>query len=137
MSYAHAPALQAAVYGLLATDPALAVLIDGVHDAPPPGTPQGTYVVLGEDEALDRGDITGPGAEHRLTVAVVSDAAGFLTAKQAAARISDLMVAAAPVLDGARVVAIWFQDARARRLAGGTIRRIDLRFRIRIETLAA
>lgn len=137
MSYALAPGLQAAVFQLLAGDAALAALVSGIHDAPPPGTPQGTYVVLGEEEALDRGDATGPGAEHRLTIAVVTDAAGFLAAKQAAARISDLLTWASPPLAGGRVVAIWFQDARARRLEGGTIRRIDLRFRARIEIDAA
>lgn len=137
MSYASAAALQAAIYQLLAGDAALAALVDGVHDAAPPGTPQGTYVLIGEDEALERGDATGPGAEHRLTVAVVSDAAGFQAAKLAGARISDLLAGAQPALSRGRVVAIWFHDARARRLNGGTIRRIDLRFRVRIEGEAA
>ena len=137
MSYALGSALQTAVFGLLSGDAELGALIGGIHDAPPPGTPQGTYAILGEDEALDRGDATGAGAEHRLTVSVVSDAAGFLLAKQAAARIADLLTWATPPLAGGRVVAIWFQDARARRLDGGKLRRIDLRFRARIEIFAA
>lgn len=137
MSYAAAAALQTALYALLAADPALAALVDGIHDAPPPGTLRGLHVVLGEEEVLDRGDATGPGAEHRLTVAVVSDAAGFLTAKRAAARISELLDAASPALPGARLVGLWFHDARARRLEGGRARRIDLRFRARIDILAA
>jgi hypothetical protein len=137
MSYVSGAAVQAAVFQLLAGDTALGALVGGVHDAPPPGTPQGTYVILGEDDAIDRGDGTGPGAEHRLTVSVVSDAAGFLGAKQAAARISEVLTWAAPPLAEGRVVAIWFQDARARRLEGGTLRRIDLRFRVRIEGAVA
>lgn len=137
MSCALAPGLQAALHQLLAADPALAALVAAVHDAPPPGTPQGTYALIGEEEVLDRGDITGPGAEHRVTVSVVSDAPGFLAAKQAAARIAALIETAAPPLAGGRVAAVWFQDARARRLDGGTRRRIDLRFRIRIEISAA
>lgn len=137
MSYTSGAALQGAIYGLLAHDPALAALVDGVHDAAPPGTPQGTYVVLGEEEVLDRGDITGPGAEHRLALSVVSDAAGFQRAKLAGARISDLLAGAPPPLPQGRVVAIWFLDARARRLEGGTVRRIDLRFRVRVEGEAA
>jgi hypothetical protein len=137
MSYARAAGLQAAIFQLLAGDAELGGLLAGIFDAPPPGTPQGTYAILGEDEAQDRGDSTGPGAEHRLTVSVVSDAAGFLAAKQAAARVSVLMTDATPPLAGGRVVAIWFQDARARRLDGGTLRRIDLRFRARIEISAA
>lgn len=137
MTYALAPALQAALFQILAGDAALGALADGIHDALPPGTPAGTRVILGEDEALDRGDASGPGAEHRLTVSVITDAAGFLGAKQAAARITALLAGAAPPLAGGRVVAIWFQDARARRLSGGTLRRIDLRFRARIEIDAA
>lgn len=137
MSYASAAALQGALFQLLTGDAALAALVAAIHDSPPPGTPKGTHVILGEDEALDRGDASGPGAEHRLTVTVVSDAAGFLRAKQAAGRISDLLDQAAPVLPGARLVGIWFQDARARRLEGGRVRRIDLRFRARVEITAA
>ena len=137
MSYALSPGLQAALYQLLQADAALAGLVVGIHDAPPPGTPQGTLVFLGEEEVVERGDSTGPGAEHRLTVTVVSDAPGFLAAKSAAARIVDLLSAATPPLSGGRVVAIWFQDARARRLEGGTVRRIDLKFRARIEINAA
>lgn len=135
MSYRAGAALQAAVYTLLSADTALLALVDGIHDAAPPGAPQGTYVLLGEDEAFDRGDATGPGAEHRLTVAVVSDAPGFLAAKQAAARVSDLLADAEPAVAGARVAGLWFHDARARRLAGGQVRRIDLRFRARLEIL--
>lgn len=137
MTYALAPALQAALFQILTGDAELGTLVDGIHDAPPPGTPAGTHAILGEDEALDRGDATGPGAEHRLTVSVITGAAGFLGAKQAAARITALLTWAAPVLPGGRVVAVWFQDARARRLSGGTLRRIDLRFRVRIEIDAA
>jgi hypothetical protein len=137
MSYASGAAVQAAVFQLLAGDAELAELVDGIHDAAPPGTPQGTYLILGEEEALDRGDGTGPGAEHRLTVSVVSDASGFLVAKQAAGRVSEVLTCAEPALASGRVVAIWFQDLRARRLEGGTLRRIDLRFRVRVEGEAA
>jgi len=133
MSYASGPAVQVAVFELLSADAALGGLVAAIFDAPPPGTPQGSYVIIGEDEAIDRGDGTGPGAEHRLTISVVSDAAGFLVAKQAAARISEVLSWAQPALTVGRVVAIWFQDARARRLEGGTLRRIDLRFRVRVE----
>jgi hypothetical protein len=137
MSYAAAQGLQAALFGLMAADPVLVALVDGIHDAPPPGTPQGTRVLLGEEEVLERGDATGPGAEHRVLVSVVSDAAGFAAAKAAAARLTDLLTGATLAVPGARVVAIWFQDARARRLDGGRARRIDLRFRMRLEFIAA
>lgn len=134
MSYQSAAALQTALFTLLAGDVPLAGLVaGGVHDAPPPGTPQGTYVVIGVEDVVDRSDGTGPGAEHRILVSVVSDAAGFLTVKAAAARISDILPGAAPVLTQGRIVAIWFHQAQARRVAGGATRRVDLRFRVRVE----
>lgn len=134
MSYLSASAVQVAVFTLLSGDASLVGLVPGgVFDAPPPATPQGTYVVLGEEEVIDRSDISGTGAEHRITVQVVSDAAGFLTAKAAAARISALLAGAQPALSVGRVVAIWFHQAQARRAEGGATRRIDLRFRVRVE----
>lgn len=134
MSYQSAAALQGAVYARLSTDAALAALIGtAIHDAPPPGTPPGTYVVLGAEEAFDRSDVTGPGAEHALTISVLSDAAGFMTAKTVAARVCAAMEDPLPPLATGRVVAVWFDRATARRLEGGLTQRIDLRFRARIE----
>lgn len=134
MSYQSAVAVQAAVFALLAADGDLATLMSGgIFDAPPPATPPGTYAVLGEEEVIDRSDISGPGSEHRILVQVLSDAAGFATAKAAAARISVLLDGATPVLGVGRVVAIWFHAAQARRAEGGALRRIDLRFRVRVE----
>ncbi|MFN3953154.1 MAG: DUF3168 domain-containing protein [Pararhodobacter sp.] len=133
MSYMSAPALQAAVYAHLSGDAELAALVEAIHDAPPPGTPGGTHVVLGPEEVIDRSDVTGPGAEHRFMVSVLSDAPGFLPAKQAAARIAALLPGAALELAAGRLVDLWFHQAQARRLDGGAVRRIDLRFRARIE----
>lgn len=134
MSYQATAALQVALYDLLTGDATLAGLLPGgIFDAPPPGTPQGTYGVIGEEEAIDRSDGTGAGAEHRLLVQVVSDASGFATAKAAAARIAAILPGAQPALATGRVVAIWFHQAQARRAEGNAFRRIDLRFRVRIE----
>jgi len=134
MSYMSAAALQGAVYHHLLADAGLTALIgDAIHDAPPPGTPPGSYVVLGAEEVIDRSDVSGPGAEHRFTVSVVSDAAGFQLAKQIAGRISAILPDADLALAEGRLVAIWFHQAQARRVEGGAVRRIDLRFRARIE----
>ncbi|PVH29604.1 DUF3168 domain-containing protein [Pararhodobacter oceanensis] len=134
MSYQSAAALQAALFTQLSADAVLAALLpDGIFDAPPPGTPQGSYCVIGAESVIDRSDSSGPGAEHRVEFCVVSDASGFATAKAAAARISQILPDTQPALSTGRVVAIWFHEARARRLEGGAVRRIDLKFRIRIE----
>jgi hypothetical protein len=134
MSYQSATALQQALYDVLINDATLAGLLPGgVHDAAPPGTPQGTYGVIGVEDAIDRSDVTGPGSEHRVQISVVSDASGFLTGKSAAARISQILPDTQPALSTGRVVAIWFHQARARRVEGATVRRIDLTFRVRVE----
>lgn len=130
MSYGAAAALQAAVYRHLTADPALAGV--AVHDALPPG-PSGTFVLVGPEEVRDASDTTGAGAEHRLAVSVISDGAGFLSAKTIAAAISDSLAGASLSLARGRLVSLLFQRASARRIDEGEVRRIDLTFRARIE----
>ena len=134
MSYMSAAALQAAVYQHLVSDAPLLALVDGgIHDAPAPGTPSGNYVVLGAEEVIDRSDVSGPGAEHRFTVSVLSDAPGFQHAKEIAGRIGLILPGADLALSEGRLVDLWFHQAQARRVEGGAVRRIDRRFRARLE----
>jgi hypothetical protein len=134
MSYGVAAALQAAVYQRLASDAALETLVGvAVYDVVPAGPVPGTYVSLGPEDVRDRSDKTGRGAEHRFTVSVVTDAAGFQTAKAAAGAASDALLGGAMVLSRGRVVAIEFLSARARRVRAGDVRRIDMTFRARVE----
>lgn len=131
MSYYAAAALQVALYGVLTGHPALAGV--PVLDAIPPGGGIGTFVLLGPEEVVDASDKSGLGAEHRLTVSVISDAQGFLAAKTVAAEVSQALVDATPALATGRVVSIRFLRANARRLDDGDVRRIDLMFRVRVE----
>jgi hypothetical protein len=134
VSYGVAAALQAAVYQLLAGDAGLAALVGAaVFDVVPAGPVPGTYVSLGPEDVRDRSDKTGRGAEHRFTVSVVTDAAGFQTAKAAAGAASDALLGAGLTLSRGRVVAIEFLAARARRVRAGDVRRIDMTFRARVE----
>jgi len=134
MSYGAAAALQAAVYQRLIADAALSDLVQGaIHDAAPPGVSAGTYVSLGPEDARDASDQVGSGAYHDFVVSVVSDAAGFQTAKSVAAAVSDALTGAALTLARGRLVGLWFQRARARRVEDADVRRIDLTFRARIE----
>lgn len=129
MSYGVAAALQAAVFQrLVALLPGVAV-----HDALPPGAGSGTFVLLGPEEVLDASDGSGRGAEHRFVVSVISDATGFLAAKEVAVAVSDALVDAPMVLDRGRLVGLRFLKAQARRLDQGAARRIDLRFVARVE----
>lgn len=135
MSYAVTAALQAAVYARLAGDAAVGAAVGtAVYDAVPPGPqPPPTYVAIGPEEARDRSDKTGRGAEHDFTVSVVSRAAGFQPAKLAAAAVSDALVGAELTLARGRLVEIAFLRARARRVDDADIRQIDITFRARIE----
>ena len=134
MSYASSSALQAAVYQRLMADSALDALVgSAIYDAVPPGTLPDTYVSLGPEDARDRSDKTGSGAEYDFTVSVVSDAAGFQTAKALAEAVSDALVGADLTLARGQLVELWFLRARARRVGAADQRRIDLWFRARVD----
>lgn len=134
MSYAVAAALQAGVYQRLVADQVLSDLVDGaIYDALPPGILPALYVALGPEKARDRSDATGRGAEHEFTVSVVTEAAGFASAKQAAAAVSDALIDAPLTLSRGRLVALMFVQARAARVGAGEQRQIDMTFRARVE----
>ncbi len=131
MSYQAAAALQSAIFARLSGFAGL----NGVSivDAMPAGTAPGTFVLIGPEQVIDQSDTSGGGAEHRLEIAVISDASGFLTAKQVAGAVSQALVGAALTLTTGRLVSINFLRASARRLEAGDTRRIDMTFRARIE----
>ena len=134
MSYGVAAALQAAVYQHLAADVALSALVGtAIYDAVPAGTGQGTFVSIGPEDVRDRSDKTGGGAEHDFVVSVITDLAGFGTAKAAATAVSDALIGAPLVLTRGALVGLWFLKAVARRGDRGLVRRIDLTFRARVE----
>ncbi len=134
MTYGVAAALQTAVYQHLQADPALTALVGGaVYDAVPPGLVAGTYVSLGPEEVREASDKTGHGALHEITVSVVTDAAGFSTAKAVATAVSDALVDAQLALSRGALVYLNFYRARARRVQDADMRRIDLVFRARVQ----
>ncbi len=134
MSYAMAAALQGAVYQRLQADAAVQALVGAdVYDAMPAGTVPDTYVSLGPELVRDRSDKTGAGAEHEFTVTVFTTEAGFGVAKDCAAAICDALVGADMPLARGRLVALDFHRARAVREQKGAARRIDLKFRARVE----
>jgi hypothetical protein len=134
MSYAIAAALQAAVYQRLRASSGLDALVgDAIYDAAPPGAVTGTYVSLGPEDVLDASDMTGDGALHDFVISVVTDQAGFQSAKAVAAAISDSLVDATLVLARGRLVGLWFVKAKARRVGTASTRRIDITFRARVE----
>ncbi len=134
MSYGVAAALQQAVYQQLQSDAALTALVgSAIYDSAPPGVVSGTYVSLGPEDVREKSDLTGHGALHEITVSVVTDEAGFRTAKEAAAAVSDALVDASLTLSRGSLVYLNFHRARARRVQDADIRRIDLIFHARVE----
>ena len=134
MSYGPAAALQQAIYERLKADADVAAAVgDAIYDVVPPGKTPSIYISIGPEDVRDRSDKTGQGAQHDFTISVVTDAAGFQSAKRAAAAVSDALVDAR--LDLARGTLVWlaFMRARARRTDDARRRRIDLQFRARVE----
>ena len=135
MSYAAAAALQEAVFAHLAADPAVTAILGGaIHDALPAGPPPPLYLSLGPETVRDRSDGSARGAEHDVTLSIVSDAAGFHLAKTAAAAVCDALADPALPLTRGRLVALHFARASAKRDSGGR-RRIDLTFRARLDDI--
>lgn len=134
MSYAVSAALQAAVYQHLVADPALDGLVSGaIYDQLPAGTLPAAYVTLGPESARDRSDRSGNGASHDFLVTVVTDGAGFQVAKEIAAAISDALDDPQLTLARGRLMRLHFVLAKASRQGTGQRRRIDMRFRARVE----
>ena len=133
MSYGVAAALQRGVFARLTTDTTLQALVGpAVYDALPAGNLPALYVVLGAEDVRDASDKTGSGADHTFTVSVVTESAGFATAKEAAAAISDALVDAAITLDRGTLVSLNFYKAKAARVGTGAMRQINLMFRARV-----
>lgn len=134
MSYGASAALQAAIYQALISDATLAGLVGtNVYDALPSGTVPTLYVSLGPEFVRDRSDKSGGGAQHQFTVSVVTDAAGFATAKEAAGAVSDALVDAPLTLTRGSLIALNFYRARAVRIGTADERRIDLTFQARVQ----
>ncbi len=133
MSFAISGPLQAAIFGALTGDAALAALVGSdIYDAVPSGSLPTTYVRLGSESATDASDISGSGAVHRFTVSVITTDPGFAGAKDVAGAVSDALHNAALTLSRGQLISLQFEQARASRTEAGTTRQIDMRFRARV-----
>lgn len=134
MSYAVSAALQSAVFTQLGSDGALGALVGAaIYDAIPAGALPPLYVSLGPEVVREVGDATGAGAEHRLTISVVTEVPGFAAAKAAAGAVCDALHETPLTLARGRLVSLKFMRAQAAKIDKGTGRKIDLIFRARVE----
>ena len=113
MSYAVSAALQSAVFAALSADAGVVAAVgDAVYDALPGGTLPSLYVSLGPETVRAEDDKTGGGAEHVLTVWVVTEAPGFASAKVAAGLVCDALHEAPLTLTRGRLVSLRFGRPR-------------------------
>ena len=134
MSYAAAGALQKAVFAALTQDAGVSAALGGaVYDAVPAGVLPEVYAILGPEEVRSRGDSSGATAQHDFTISVVSSAQGFAVAKAAAGAISEALSGADLAMERGVLSDLVLRKSRALRLQGGAERRIDMRFRARLD----
>ncbi|WP_439155830.1 DUF3168 domain-containing protein [Yoonia sp.] len=133
MSYAVSSALQAAVFQELFNNSGVTVLVgSAIYDALPGGTLPALYIVLGAEDVRDASDKTGGGALHEFTVSIVTESAGFSSAKNLAAAVSDALIDAPLTLTRGTLVSLNFYKAKAARVGTGDMRQINLIFRARV-----
>jgi len=134
MTYGVSAALQTALFGALSGDADLSNLVSGaIFDAEPAGVLPEIYVTLGPETVRAGSDGSGGGALHEFVISVVTDAAGFATAKVAAVAVCDVLIDAELDLWRGRLVSCRFAKAKAARVEKGAARRIDLTFRARVD----
>lgn len=130
MSYAVSAALQEAVYQRLSNDTDLVNLVGtAIYDVVPSGDVPELYVALGSETVRDNTDCANAGARHDFRVSVISEEAGFKSAKTAAGAASDALTDTWLTLARGRVTSFQFLRAVARRTENGLQRRIDMTFR--------
>jgi hypothetical protein len=130
MTYALAADLQKAIYQVLVGDQGLRKEVgDAIYDVVPSGQLPSTYVSIGPEDVRDWSDKTGRGARHDFTISVVTDAAGFRSAKIVAGAVADALAGTDAALARGTLVSLTFRRARAITVEEGNMRRIDLSFR--------
>lgn len=137
MTLGHLAALHRAIYAILANDTDISAIIGGhIYDALPAGPLPEVFISLGAEVMTDRSDKTGGGSEHEFVISVITTQPGFLRAKDVAAAIGRALLEDAPAFGDLPVVYLNFTRADARRDTDTQTRRIDLRFRARIDQAA-
>ena len=134
MSYILSGPLQSTIFTTLGNDAGLTRLVgSAIFDQAPSGVIAGDYVSLGEETVKDASDLACNGAVHDFVVTVVSQQPGFKTAKDIAGAVCNVLIDASPAMTRGHIVSLNFVSARAVRTKGDARRRIDLRFRARVD----
>ena len=125
--------LQAAIYGRLAGDAALAAMVTDVYDQVPEAT-VGDYLIIGDHLSTPDNDHGSFGREVTETVHIWTRRRGTKTGQDIAARVTELLDhqprALSALLAGHRVVSIRCEFDQALKDPNPEIRHHVLRFRI-------
>ncbi len=141
MTYALSWPLQEGIFSAICADGACVGFFDHrVFDGPAPfqgeAEAEGLFLTLGDEQARDWSTTSDSGAEHIVVLTVHAPRRSFGEAKQAAAAVSDALLAAPLTLSRGRVVNARFAEARTRRLERDALRQVEMRFRFVVEDTA-
>jgi hypothetical protein len=138
MTYAFSWPLQRALRATLGAHAAVAEIAgDRIHDEPPHREAGGAavdapYVLIGEESAAAWSTATEMGAAHEIALSAVAAEPGFATVKRLAGAVCDAVLGPM-ALERGRIVSAQFLGARTARARRGSLRRVDMRFRILVE----
>lgn len=137
MTMVLAAPLQTALFARLSSAPELASLNGRIYDDAPHQSADAAdaYVTIGDESVAAWDTATESGAIHNVVIRVYSPVRGFLTPKQIAGSICDVLCADDLTLSRGRVITQEFIAAETRREEQGALRRIDLTFRFVIEDI--
>ena len=135
MTMVLAAPLQTALFARLTSAPELASLNGRIYDDAPHQSADvaDAYVTIGDESVVAWDTATDKGAIHSLVIRIYSPVRGFLTSKQIAGAVCDVLCDNELTLSRGRVVTQQFIRAETRREEQGALRRIDLTFQFVLE----
>jgi len=138
MTEPAAVALRKAMLARLSGSAPLAAAIGGakIYDEAPRGA-EAPYVLFADAQMRDWSTPGAPGAEHFVTLSVVSTARGTLEAMTIAGLVSALLDEAPLTLAGHALIDLRFVTSETRRDANGRFAKVNLRFRATTELTEA
>lgn len=136
MSASPVIALRKAIRGRLLADAALVATLGGsrIYEEAPQGA-AAPYALFLDTQMRDWSGALSRGAEHFLTIAVISTQRGLGSALGAAQQIADLLDEAALTLEGHRLIDLRFVSLETKRDASGRFARVAIQFRATTEYL--
>ena len=137
MTMALSAPLQTALFAELSAAPELATLSGRIYDDAPHQSADAAeaYVTIGDETVSAWDTATESGAIHDVVIRIYSPVRGFLSPKQIAGSICEVLCEGSLALSRGAVITTKFVSAQTKREEQGALRRIDLTFRFVIEDI--